>query len=149
MNKKLVERMRKLSRHRQFLQGQAHAQLQSEIQQTRKANEHLQESQSRLESVSLWKKNAASNGDLDLTIYQHALYFEELSENAVQEADLAVKAAEVQQRVASDCHAMSRKASNVVGERLECVTEDWLLQQEHALSDQIADLWLANKEGRT
>lgn len=146
MNKKLVERTRKMSRHRQFLEERAQAEVKEKALGRINAQASLAESQSDLNMTSQWKSTASIASGLDLTLYQQALHFESIGIHAVEAASMKLDTARDDEDVALRSHMAARNGTRVANARLDRVCQQWRLRQEHAISDQAADLWLANKE---
>lgn len=146
MSKQSVDRTQKIVRHRQFKEDLAQAELQIQSRKMKDAQQRLMQTQEALEAASQWKFKSGTAGGLDMTLYQQALQYELLGMQAVQEASSALTGAATRQQEASDLHLSARNGTRVASTRLDRVSGQWHLQQERSLSDQVADLWLANKE---
>lgn len=146
MNKKSVIRTRKIVRHRQFVEDHAKADLLLRSQELKDAQAELEKSMTNLDAAAAWKSSQGVDGALDLTLYQNALHFESLCAAAVATAERAQEAAEAEKLGATGKHLAAINGTNVTSARLDRVTEQWRIRQEHALADQVADLWLANKD---
>lgn len=146
MNRKSVLRTRKIVRHRQFVEDHAKADLQLRSQELKDAQAELEKSRASLGAASAWKSSRSADGGLDLALYQNALHFESVCAAAVEAAELAQETAEAEKRGATGKHLAAINGTNVTSARLDRVTEQWRIRQEHAVADQVADLWLANKD---
>jgi len=146
MNGKSVVRTRKIVRHRQFLEDHAKADLQLRSQELKEAQAETEKSRASLSAVSAWKNSQGADGGLDLTLYQNALHFESVCASAATAAELAQETAEAEKLEATGKHLAAINGTNVANARLDRVSEQWRMRQEHALADQVADLWLANKD---
>lgn len=146
MNKKSVVRTRKIVRHRQFLEDHAKADLQLRSQELKNAQTELEKSRASLSAVSAWKSSQGAHGGLDLTLYQNALHFESACAAVMTSAELAQQTAEGEKLEATGKHLAAINGAHVANARLNRVSEQWRMRQEHALADQVADLWLANKD---
>ena len=146
MSKKQVERTRKVSRHRRFLEDRAEVELQAQARLREDAQNVLQESEFRLNAVSQWKESARRPDGVDLTLYQNALHFEAVGVQAVEAVGQALDNARNGEQAALSQHVLARNATRVTRSRLQRVAEAWRVHQEHVLSDQVADLWLAYKD---
>jgi hypothetical protein len=146
MSRKSVMRTRKIVRHRQFLEDHAKADLQLRSQEHKDAQAELEKSRVSLSAASAWKSSQSTGGGLDLTLYQSALHFESACAVLTAAAEQALGAAEAEKREATGKHLAAINGTNVANARLDRVSEQWRLRQEHALADQVADVWLANKD---
>lgn len=146
MNSKLLARARKIVRHREFLEDHTKADLQLCSQELQDAQTELEQSMAILNAVSAWKSTQNMGGGLDLTLYQSALQFESSSAAAVSVAELAQEQASVKKLAATAKYLAAINSTNVVTSRLDRIAEQWQMHNEHALADQVADLWLANKD---
>lgn len=146
MNRKSVARTKKIVRHRQFLEDHAKADLQLRSQELKDAQDELEKSRENLGTASAWKSSQGADGGLDLTLYQNALHFESVCAAAAVAAELAQETAEAEKLGATGKHLAASNGTNVASARLDRVTEQWRIRQEHAVADQVADLWLANKD---
>ena len=146
MNGKSVVRTKKIVRHRQFLEDHAKAHLQVRTQDLKDAQDELEKSRASLSAASAWKNSPGIDGGLDLTLYQSALHFESACMVATAAAELMQETAEAEKLGATGKHLAAINGSNVANARLDRLAEQWRMRQEHTLADQVADLWLANKD---